>query len=400
MKSSATKRPHTARKSDVLIIGAGVTGASLAYRLAERGLSVTVVDAGEEPGAGSTSRATGGFRSQFASAINIQLSLISRNMLLRFKDDTGVDPEYRQAGYLFLAESNEQMAGLREAISLQNKCGVEGVREVTPNEIGMINPHIHLDGVVGGTFGSTDGFIRPVKIMEGFIQAARRQGVRFVWGEKVNAIGMKVGQDEKWVDGVTTAQHAYSAGVVVNCAGAWGGKISALAGGDVPIRPLKRQVAPTVPTTLLSPDTPLTIYLGNGFHFRERDGRVLLLLTVDPEAKDAFSTSVEHAWVQRVRKEADKWLPVLRDTPIDREACWAGLYEMTPDHHALVGKVPGFENFYVLGGSSGHGVMHAPALGLLMAELIAEGKFRTLDASVLDPGRFVRGKEISAVHLI
>ncbi|OGU30578.1 MAG: hypothetical protein A2X67_12250 [Ignavibacteria bacterium GWA2_55_11] len=384
------------RTSDVLILGAGVTGASLAFRLAERGMSVTVIDAGEDVGAGSTPRATGGYRAQFSSEINIRLSLFSRHMLLRFAEETGVDPEYRQCGYLFLAETEEQLAGLTAAVELQKKCGVEGVQIVRMEEIAAINPHIALNGVVGGSFGSTDGFIRPLKILEGFIMASRRQGVRFIWGEKVT--GFRT--NGEWVKEVITGKHEYAAGSVVNCAGAWAGKVSGLAGADVPIRPLKRQVAATMPTDIIPPDLPLSIFLGNGFHFRERDGRVLLLLTVDPEAKDAFDTRVEHSWVQRVRTEADRWVPKLRDTQIDREACWAGLYEMTPDHHAIAGRVPGFENFYILGGSSGHGVMHSPALGLLMAELISEGKFRTLDVSALDPGRFAAGKEIGGVHLI
>ena len=137
---------------------------------------------------------------------------------------------------------------------------------------------------------------------------------------------------------------------------------------------------------------PMTIWAGDGFHLRVRDGRVLLLWPTPGEPGQPFATSVDPAWIDAVVGKAHERVPILRQATIDREGSWAGLYEMSPDKHAILGAVPSCPNLYCINGSSGHGVMHAPALGQLLAEIICEGTASTLDVSCLSPSRFEEGR--------
>jgi sarcosine oxidase subunit beta len=175
---------------------------------------------------------------------------------------------------------------------------------------------------------------------------------------------------------------------VVNAAGPWAGEIGALAGIPIPVYPLRRQVAVTEPFGELPEAMPMTIFAGDGFHLRVRDGRVLLLLPTPGVPGLPFVTKVDRDWIERVAAVARTRVPVLRSAAIDEPACYAGLYEMSPDGHALLGQAPDCPNFYLVNGSSGHGVMHAPALGQLLAEILTDGVASTLDVAALRPSRF------------
>jgi sarcosine oxidase subunit beta len=179
---------------------------------------------------------------------------------------------------------------------------------------------------------------------------------------------------------------------VVNAAGAWAARLAEHAGVSLPVVPLRRQVAATVCCSVLPPGMPMTIFAGDGFHFRVRDGRVLLLWPTPGVPGRPFDISVDPEWVAAITRMAHKRVPILRDVPVDIDSSWAGLYEMSPDKHAILGRAPGCDNLYLVNGSSGHGVMHAPALGALLAELISDGAFSSLDASALRPSRFQEGR--------
>ena len=378
------------RTAEVVIIGAGVVGASVAYHLAARGvLGVLVLERGASPGAGSTGRATGGFRAQFGTAVNVGLSLLSREKLLRFEDETGVSPGFEQHGYLFLARGVEELEALVSAQALQHECGLTEARAVGAGEVARLNPAVNVEDVVGGVYCPTDGFIRPLEILRGYTEAAKRLGARFEYGAAVE--GLRAGEGRRVGTLLTTAGEV-SAGAVVNAAGAWAGELARKVGVEIPVTPLRRQVAITRPFDLLPEEMPMTIYAGDGFHLRVRDGRVLLLWPDEPRTSDPFDTGVEEEWLTAVVARACARVPVLRRAEIDREKCWAGLYEMSPDRHALLGPAPGFENFYLVNGSSGHGVMHAPALGHLLSEIILDGAAHTLDTHALRPSRFDEGE--------
>lgn len=344
---------------DVLIVGGGVIGASVAYHLAARGIrDVVVIDRNAQPGAGSTSRATGGFRAQFSTEVNVRLSLLSREKLLRFKDEIGADPGFAQHGYLFVARSQAALDALRDAQTVQHACGLRDAQMISADDARRINPAIGDDAIIGGAHCPSDGFIRAMQILRGYIDAATRLGVTF-----------RYGTDEQ-----------PSSRIVVNCGGAWAGS---------EVRPLRRQVAATIPTNVLPASMPMTIWIDDGYHFRVRDDRVLLLWPDQPPY--GFEATVDDAWIDRVASMTRERVPILRDVPIDRSACWAGLYEMTPDKHPLLGWLD--DRTFIAAGFSGHGVMHAPAIGELAAQMIA-GEKTTIDVRALRPSRFAEGEEI------
>jgi sarcosine oxidase subunit beta len=361
-------------------------GASVAYHLAaRRWRDVLVLDRSAKPGQGSTGAATGGFRAQFGTPINVRLSLMSREKLLRFEDETGTDPGYRSAGYLWLATSQAELDALRAALAVQKAEGLREAGEVGVEEVARLNPAVNRDDIIGGMFCPSDGFIAPLQVLNGYLTAAVRGGVRVEWNTEVTRLICNGGGR---IVAVTTPQGRIEAGAVVNAAGAWAASLAEYAGITLPVTPLRRQVASTVPCTVLPSGMPMTIFAGDGFHFRVRDGRVLLLWPTPGMPGKPFDISVDREWLTTVTRMAHRRVPVLRDIAVDVRSSWAGLYEMSPDKHAILGRAPGCDNFYLINGSSGHGVMHAPALGALLAELISDGRFSSLDATALRPSRF------------
>ena len=353
----------------IVIAGAGVIGASIAYHLAARGAGrVVVVEREAEPGCGSTSKATGGFRCQFGTDVNIQLSLLSRQKLLRFADEIGCDPGYQQAGYLFLARTEDELRELQTANDVQRRNGLSEARIITAKEARALNPPIEDQQIRGGAFCPTDGFIRPMSILRGYIDAARRLGVEFRYGVDANVA------------------RGLSPRTLVNAGGAWANEIC-----NVPVTPLRRRVACTVPTNALPDDMPMTIWPGDGFHLRVRDGRVMLLWPDNPP-DDAV-------WMSEVTRRAHERVPVLRGVDIDPAHCWSGLYEMSPDRHAILGPHPTMPDVFLANGSSGHGVMHAPAIGQILAEMIT-GEKTSIDVHALRPSRFAENDPVAGPELL
>jgi len=373
-------------RASAIVIGAGAMGASTAYHLARRGWrDVIVLDRSTTRGEGSTGRATGGFRAQFGTRVNVRLSLLARDALQRFPDEIGCDAGYVPAGYLWLASTDQEREALRAALRVQHESGLPEAVEVDHAEIHRLNSAVHLGGILSGTYCPTDGFLRPLAILNGYLDAAARLGVTVRWGTEV--IGIERGANAR-ITRVETSSGPISVDAVVNAAGPWAGSVAAMAGVPLPVTPLRRQAAPTRPCDLLPERMPMTIFVGDGFHLRVRDGRILLLMPTPGVPDRPFDASVDPEWIEDVTRTAHQRIPVLRDAVIDRDACWAGLYEMSPDHHAILGQAPGCPNLYLINGSSGHGVMHAPALGLLLAEIMSDGRAATLDVDALSPDRF------------
>jgi sarcosine oxidase, subunit beta len=376
------------RTASVVIIGAGVIGASVAYHLARRGWrDILVLDRSDGPGQGSTGKATGGFRAQYATAINVRLSLLSREKLRCFAEETGGNAGYLQAGYLWLASTASELEVLRDARRVQHREGLTEAVEVGPEEIARLNPAVALNEVIGGAFCSSDGFIRPLGILEGYLAAAERLGVKLEC--QVEVTGLKRQGDR--LTTVETSRGEISTEAVVNAAGAWAARVAQWVGLDLPVIPLRRQVAATAATDLLPAAMPMTIFTTDGFHLRVRDGRILLLWPTAGVPRRPFDTPVDNEWIDAVVEKAQRRVPVLRRAAIDRDACWAGLYEVSPDKHAILGAAPGCANLFLVNGCSGHGVMHAPALGQLLAEVISDGAASTMDISPLRPSRFREG---------
>jgi sarcosine oxidase, subunit beta len=351
----------------IVIAGAGVIGCSIAWHLAMRGYrEILVIDRHHALGGGSTAMATGGFRTQFGTAVNVRLSLLSREKLLRFRDELGVDPGYEPRGYLFLASSEHALRELQSAREIQRACGWDETHPLTRNEALALNPYVDDAHIIGGSFCASDGFIRPMEILRGYCAGAQRLGVRFEWKRDVRP---------------TDAGVTY-----VNAAGAWASEFC-----EVPVAPLRRRVASTIPTGVLPAAMPMTIWADDGFHLRVRDGRVLLLWPDTPPN--------DEVWMDQVLSRAQKRIPSLKNVAIDQERCWSGLYEMSPDRHAILGRHPMLPNVYLANGSSGHGVMHAPAIGQVIAEMILDGK-PSVDVSELRPSRFAEGKLVAGPTLL
>ncbi|HET9156564.1 MAG TPA: FAD-binding oxidoreductase, partial [Myxococcaceae bacterium] len=270
---------------------------------------------------------------------------------------------------------------LGTSLDVQRACGCTDAALVDLEDVRRLVPCIRTDGVVGGTFSPRDGFIRPLQIRQGYLEAALRAGVKRV---DAAVTGLSRLGD---VLRVQTSAGEHEAATVVNAAGAWAGALGAMAGVEVPVTPLRRQVARTVPTNALPASTPMTIF-ADGFHFRVRDDHVLLLWP-NEGAPDPFDTSVEPEWTAQVAAAMRERVPPLADVPI--ASSYAGLYEMSPDEHALLGPAHGLEQLFLVNGSSGHGVMHSPALGQLAAEMLT-GRTPSLDVHPLRPSRFAEGR--------
>ena len=380
------------RSVSTLVIGGGVIGASVAWHLTQRGATdVLIVDAAPEPGMGSTGKATGGYRGQFANTINVRLSLLSRAKLQRFAEETGVDPEYNPVGYLFLADDDATLAAFRDARTVQHAAGLTEAREITVDEASRISPHANLDGVQGAAWCPSDGTIRPLKLLRGYLDAAQRGGARVQWNAEVRSMHRDtLGR----ITHVDVNGERIAVGDVVNAAGAWSARVAAMAGVDLPVKPMRRQIACTHPLTTLDDSTAMTIWARDAFHYRVRDGRALLNWPVDTLRDDPYALDVDHDLVNRVWLIARERCTAFRDTSLDASAHWVGLYEMSPDKSVIFGRAPGCENLVLVNGSSGHGVMHSPILGQLAAELLCDGATQALDMHSLRLGRFADGEAL------
>jgi sarcosine oxidase, subunit beta len=373
---------------DVIVLGGGMIGSSVAYFLAHSGAKVVVLEQDAEApkdqsASSSAARATGGFRVQYGTDINVRLSLLSREILLGLGFETG----YQPFGYLFLATSAHELASLEQALAVQRGAGLEVSQLVSPSDVAALNPALNLEGVLGGSYCPWDGFIRPLVLRRGFESGATQHGAEFRYG--VNAkLEVLAGRAVVRVGG-----ELLHADAIVNATGAWAGTL----GRDIPVTPEKRQIAETAPTTVLPPEMPMSIFCDTGFHLRVRDGRVLLLRPSPVRGSHAFDLSPDLDWTAPMLQEAQTRVPALRGLAVER--VWAGLYENSPDKHAIFGRHPEFANLYLVNGSSGHGTMHSPAFGKLMSELLVQGK-TSLNTHMLRPERFFEGQPVLGNSLL
>ena len=374
--------------ADVIIIGGGIVGSSVAYHLTEAGCrNIVVLERESHQGKGSTGKSMGGVRAQFSMPISIRMSLYSIPFFNHFEEVMGHPSGYRSQGYLFVATDPRHMAYLRENYGKQVAAGLQTVQLLSPDDVRHIAPEIRSDDVIGGSFCSTDGFVDPHSVMMGFILKAMDRGVTLMRDTEVIAIQT----DSQGVCGVETTQGTISGRVVVNAAGAWAGKVAALAGVDLPVEPLRRMLVPTEPFDKVAHTSPMVVDMTTGFHYRP-EGRGLLLAWNDPEETPGFKTAFDPAFIEKILTRGVDRLPVLEEAEVNPKRAWAGLYEMTPDHHPVIGEVKSLPGMYLANGFSGHGVMHSPATGKVVADLITTGRTEMIDAELLGVERFAAGR--------
>ncbi len=405
--------------ADVVIIGSGIVGSSVAYHLAQAGCTnVLVVEREAHQGKGSTGKSMGGVRAQFSTPVNIQMSRYSIDFFSRFDEVVGHPADYRAHGYLFCATNEKHLAYLKANRERQIALGVTNVEWVSPEDIVKMVPQLRVDDILGGTFCPTDGFVDPHSVMMGFMLNARQRGVRLWLDTQVTGIQVDAGSADvssalggtrgaskrnadgtsalpalgaSRVAGVMTSRGFISTRVVVNAAGAWAAEVAKMAGAELPVEPLRRQLVPTEPFDQLPKRFPMVIDMSTGFHFR-REGKGILLAWNDPEETAGFKTEFDPTFVEKILTHAASRVPCLAEAGVNPRRAWAGLYEMTPDHHAIIGPSPNVKGLYFVNGFSGHGVMHSPASGRITVDLILSGRSELIDATQLSVERFASGR--------
>lgn len=368
-----------------MIIGGGVIGLSIAYHLGRKKAGKIVLVEKGQLGEGSTSRCVGGIRTQFSTEINILFSLESMKTFDRFKEEFGIDPEFRKIGYLFLATTELDVKIFKQNIVLQKKFGIP-VEWLDTEEIRKRYPYLKGDDVLGGTFCALDGYAGPSEVLTGFAQGAKRTGVKIYEGVEVKDILT----DQEKVTGVRTNEGEISTPLVVNASGPYASLIGKMVRLDIPVKPLRRQVFVTAPFHLTDFTIPLTIDFRRGWYFRQELDGFLISGPLDQEP--SFNTNTDYEAMLEASENAIYRVPALEKARIARG--WAGLYEISPDNHAILGKVPGLEGFILANGFSGHGFQHSPAVGKVIAELIVDGKATTIEISSLSIERFEKGELI------
>ena len=382
--------------ADVVIVGGGIVGSSIAYHLTESGCTnVLVIERETHQGKGSTGKSMGGVRAQFATPVNIQMSLYSIPFYAGFDERLGHPAGYKPQGYLFVATSERHLQYLRTNQEKQKALGLKTARMVSADEIHSMFPQLRSDDVVGGSFCSTDGFVDPYSAMVGFMTRAAESGARLWRNAEVTAIN----RDEQGITGVETTRSPVATRTVVNAAGPWAAQVAKLAGVELPVEPLRRMLVPTEPFDQFPHSAPMIIDMSNGFHFRP-ESLGFLLAWNDPEETPGFKTDFEPGFIEKVLTRAAARVPCFEDLAVNPKRAWAGMYEMTPDHHPILGPVPEVPGFFLANGFSGHGVMHAPATGKILADLILHQKCDLVDTSLLALARFREGRLIEETAVL
>lgn len=372
--------------AEVVIVGGGIVGLSVAYHLAKRGLTdVVVLEKENMVGTGSTGRCAGGFRHQFSTEVNIRLSLHSVAMLESFRDEMDQQIDFHQDGYLFLLKDPADVGVFKRNAEVQRKFNIP-VEFLKPDEISRVLPKtdLRLDDILAATYCSKDGVSDPAGVTEGYRRNALRLGVAVETDQEV--IGIEV--DGGRVRGVRTKSGRVSTRHVVNAAGPFAAEVGRMAGVEVPVVPLRRFIWTTKPFDHVPSRWTLVIDFSTGFYFHRESGGVLFGMG-NREEGPTHDLSVDWNFFEKVMEIAVDRFPPIGETAIKN--AWAGSYETSPDAHPILGRVPGVEGFLLANGFSGHGFQHAPAVGQLIAEEILDGRAHTIDISSLSIQRFNQG---------
>ncbi len=380
------------RNADAVIIGGGIIGLATAFNLARMKYGkVVVVEKELFLGSGATAKCAGGIRAQFTTKVNIQMSMKSEEILVNFEAETGWPAIFDQCGYMFLLTEEEHVRDFEKSVALQRSLGLP-VEYLSPDKINEIAPRVRTDDVIKATFCKNDGLADPNDLIQGYAAAARRHGVEIVVEAEAVGLIMEGGR----VKGVKTKAGDFSSSLIINAAGPYAKVIAAMAGIDLPVEPVRRQISTTGALDFIKPGFPMIVDVRSGLYFH-RESPGLLLGWADKTVAPGFDESVDPDYTDNIIMRALDRVPDLETAEISKS--WAGLYETTPDHHAIIGWAGKVEGLFFNNGFSGHGMMHAPAAGLVAAEIIT-GKTPSVEITALNPERFDKGQVREETNVI
>lgn len=378
--------------AEIVIIGGGVMGASAAYHLAQRGVkNIVLLEKEKYFGTGATGRCAGGVRYQFSTEINVKLSQESLPMIERFKEEIGQDVNYRQCGYLLVATNEKEVATFKMNVEMQNRLGVS-TQLLSGEDVRARLPLMKFPDAIAGTFNQKDGTVDPNGVVMGYVNAAQKMGVKAIENAEVTGVTVSGGEVKEVQTNLGTIQTR----MVLNVAGPWAALIGDMAGVKIPIIPLRRQMFTTNPLPEVPEDFPFVIDFAKSLYFH-REGEGLLIGMSNQEEKPGFDQNVDEDFELVNLEAAIERMPLVEKA--SRASHWAGLYEVTPDAHPIYGGTD-VKGFYLCAGFSGHGFMHGPVSGKLMTEYMLDGKYSTLDVSMLDLKRFEEGRSIKEYNVV
>jgi sarcosine oxidase subunit beta len=378
--------------ASIIVIGGGVMGASTAYHLALAGArQVLLLESEPYFGQGATGRCAGGVRYQFGTEVNVRLSIESLGMLERFREETGQDPQYRKCGYLFALTQPADVQAFQHNREMQRSLGVQ-VEWLEGEEVRRRVPNMLLPDTLAGTYHALDGLADPNSVVMGYVQRARQLGATVLSEARVSGVEVDGGR----VRAVVANGQRIACEHVINAAGPWAGQLGEMAGVEIPITPVRRQMVTTTPLPELPSDFPFVIDFAQSLYFH-REGEGLLTGMSNPNEQPGLNQNIDEEWELTAMEKAIERMPMLAKA--GRLGHWAGLYEVTPDAHPIFGGSP-VGGFWIVAGFSGHGFMHGPIAGKLMAEFLLEGRARTVDVSSLDLARFQEGRLIQEYNVV
>jgi sarcosine oxidase, subunit beta len=377
--------------ADVVIVGGGISGCALAYQLAKRKVDVVLLER-ETLGSQSTGKCAGGVRQQFSTEDNVRVMRLSVKLLESFEQETGHPADFRQIGYLFVFTQPQQVEDFRHNMEMWHRVGLTEARWVDAAEAARMVPVLNVEDVLGCTFCPTDGIASPNDVTFGYATAARRLGARLKEGIEVTGIDVASGR----VQGVRTSDGDIATRLVINSAGPWAASIGRMVGLEIPVLPYRRHIAVTGSFPAVPRNTPMTVDFHTSLYFHPEGDGVLIGMS-DRTEPPAYVTDVNWDFLEKMFEQAARRAPALASAGV--KTAWAGLYESTPDHQAILGPIAEVEGFWCAAGFSGHGFMQAPAASLLLTQLLLDKKSE-IDISSFAFERFARGSLVTERNII